>query len=94
MIIDDLDLFRAIVCPSEHNPPLIVYADRMLAGEVSPQCFQTVSWGNCEIGQHRGAIELNQLTATYSCDIRRKSLWNTPLLEDQLGECSAETPDH
>ena len=44
MIVDDLDLVRPLVAPPKYDPPLVVYADRVLAREVSSQGFQTVPW--------------------------------------------------
>jgi hypothetical protein len=93
MIVDNFDLFWTMVRPSEDDPPLIVYADRMSAGEISPQRFQAVSRGNGEICQRGGAVELNEFTASYPCDICRKSLRDAPLLEDQLGKRPAEAPN-
>ena len=94
VIIDDLDLFRSSVCPLKYDSPLIVYADRMLSCEISPQRFQAISWRSGEIAQQDGTVELHQFAASDLCDVRREPLRNASLLEDQLGKRSAETPDH
>ena len=63
MIIDDLDFFRPLIAPPEYDPPLIVYSDRVLAGEVSPQSFQAVARRRHKITKHCGVVQLHQLSA-------------------------------
>ena len=41
MIVHDLDLLRSLIAPPEDDPPLVVDPDRMLAGEVAAQRFQS-----------------------------------------------------
>ena len=94
MIVDNLDLFRPSVRPLKYDPPLIVYANRMLPREISPQRFQAVSWRSGEIAQQDGAVELHQLAASDLCDIRREPLRDASLLKNQLGKRSSEAPDH
>ena len=43
MIVQDLDFLRPLIAPPEYDPPLIVYSDRMLAGEIPSQGFQAVT---------------------------------------------------
>ena len=43
VIVDYLHVFRARIGPSEHDPPLIVDADRVLARQVALQCFKPVA---------------------------------------------------
>ena len=83
MIIHDLDLFRPLIAPPEHDPPLIVYSDRMLASEVPSQSFQSVARRCHKITKHRGVVQLNQFSAGDLGDVCRKPLWNASLLENQ-----------
>jgi len=53
MIIHDLDLLRPLIAPPEHDPPLIVYPDRMLSSQVPSQGFQAISRRHYEIAEHR-----------------------------------------
>jgi hypothetical protein len=94
VIVNDLDLLRSLIRPSEHDPPLIIYPDRMPARQVASQGFQVVSRRCRKVAEHSGVIELYQLATSHPGYICRKSLWNTSLLENQLSERTAETPDH
>jgi hypothetical protein len=94
VIVDDLELFRPSVCPLKYDSPLIVYADRMLPREISPQRFQAISRRSGEIAQQDSAVELHQLATSDLCNVRREPLRDASLLEDQLGKRSAEAPDH
>jgi hypothetical protein len=76
MIVHDLDFLRPLIAPPEYDPPLIVYSDRMLAGEVSSQSFQSVAWRRHEIAKHRGVVQLHQFSAGDLGNVRR-----TPPLE-------------
>ena len=88
MIVNDLDLLRSVIRPSKYDPPLVIYPDRVLAREVTPQSLQAVSRRCSEIANHGGIVELHQLAASYLGYVCRKPLWNPSLLENQLGERS------
>lgn len=94
MIVDNFDLLRTSVCPLKYDSPLIVNANRVLSREIAPQCFQAVSRRGGEVAQQDGAVELYQLATSGLCDVRRESLRDASLLENQLGKRSAEAPDH
>jgi hypothetical protein len=42
MIIDDFRVIAMPVAPNEADPPLLVYANRVLSLPVAPQSFQLV----------------------------------------------------
>src|SRR5205085_7367805 len=94
MIIHDLDLLRPLIAPSEYDPPLIVYSDRMLASEVPSQSFQSVARRRHEITEHCGVVKLHQFSAGDPGHVRRKPLRNASLLENQRGERAPEASDH
>jgi hypothetical protein len=43
VIVDYLHVFGARIGPSEHDPPLIVDADRVLARQIGLESFKTVA---------------------------------------------------
>src|ERR1700722_6810575 len=94
MIIHDLDLFRPLIAPPEHDPPLIVYSDRMLASEVPSPSFQSVARRCHKITKHRGVVQLNQFSAGDLGDVCRKPLWNASLLENPRRCRGPEASDH
>src|SRR5262245_172139 len=94
MIIHHLDLLRPLLCPPEHDPPLIVDADRVLAGEVPSQSFQSVARRCHKITEPCGIVQLHQLSPSDLGNIGRKPLGNAPLAEDQRRERAPEGHDH
>jgi len=82
MIVCDLDLLRPAFAPPEYDPPLIVDSDRMLAGQIASQGFQSISGWRRKIAEGGGGIELHQFAAGDFGDVARKSLWNATLLQD------------
>jgi hypothetical protein len=94
MIINHFDVLGSLIGPPEDDPPLVVYSDRMLAGEIASQYFQTVPRRRCKIAEHGGVVQLHQFSASDLGDVGRKPLWNTPLLENQRRESTAEASDH
>ncbi len=66
----------------------------MFASEVSSQSLQTVTWWRGKIAKHARVIELNQFATSDLYDIRWEPLRDASLPEDQLGNRSAEAPDH
>jgi hypothetical protein len=63
MVVDNLDLFGPFIRPSEYDPPLIVYADRMPSRQVAAQGFQAISRRRCKITQDGRVVELPTSTA-------------------------------
>jgi hypothetical protein len=94
MIIHDLDFFRSLIAPPEYDPPLIVYTDRMLASEVPLQSLQSIAWRRRKITEHYGVVQLHQFSAGDLGEVRRKTLRNASLPENQLGEHSPKGSDH
>ena len=43
MVIDNADMFRAKVCPAEHNTPAVVDADGMGPGKIATETFQVIA---------------------------------------------------
>jgi hypothetical protein len=94
MIIHDLDFLRPLIAPSEYDPPLIVYSDRMFAGEVSSQSFQSVARRRHKITKHCSVVQLHQLSAGDPGNVCRKPLGNASLLENQRRKRAPEASDH
>src|SRR5262249_24609117 len=94
MIIHDLDFLRPLIAPPEYDPSLVVYSDRMLTNEVPSQSFQPVARRRHKITKHCGVVQLHQFSAGDLGNVRRKPLWNAPLLENQRRERAPEASDH
>src|SRR5262245_42939187 len=94
MIVDDLDFLGSRFIPSEYDAPLIVDANRMLAGEIASQSFQAVPRRHGELAQADGVVDLYHFTPADLGYVLWNSLRDPPLFKNQLGEPAAETPDH
>ena len=49
MIVHDFDIFRASSRPAEAYPKLVVHANAVLPGPISPELFKTVAGRNAEV---------------------------------------------
>jgi hypothetical protein len=57
MIIDDFDVLWTLRGPPEANSPLVVDPNAVLAGPISSQGFEPVTWRHAKIGQLDRRIE-------------------------------------
>ena len=57
MVVDHLDIFRAILGPDEADSPLVVNSNRMLARTSSAQRFQTIPGRESQIIERFGMVE-------------------------------------
>src|SRR3954467_14022203 len=93
MIIDDLDVFRAIIDPIKANAPLPVDADAVLTRAIALQQFQSVAWRLAQILNLHCRIEQQQLDPRSLDDIRRE-LPRRLIVKHALGVAAAEGADH
>jgi hypothetical protein len=94
MIIDNLNVFRAVIGPAEYDPPLVIDADRMRANAVALQGFESVAGRRREIAERACIIELHQLAPSDVGDRGREAFWYPPQVMHRLGELALEAPDH
>jgi hypothetical protein len=69
MIVNDLDVFRAVPGPDEANAELIVYADAVLSGTFPFQSFQPISRRHTQIVKSSCPIQHSQLSHGNSFEI-------------------------
>jgi hypothetical protein len=67
VVVHDLDIFSAGVCPTETQTELIVYANAMLPCTIPFQGFQPIPRRHPQIAQSSRNLQLPQLA---SCDSR------------------------
>jgi hypothetical protein len=94
MIADDLDIFGTPVGPSEHDPPLIIDADRVLAGQIALEGFKVVAGRRSQDIEKVGGVHHDKLSARDLCEVRWKPLRDCPVPKDRFGELSLEALDH
>ena len=79
MIIHDLDLMRVVGTPCEHDSPLVVHANRMLARAMSAKGLKPVARRNAQIIQRSGVVEEPQFAQCDTLDARIDALDPLPV---------------
>jgi hypothetical protein len=86
VIVDYLHIFRTRIGPFEHDPPLIIDADRVLTGQITFQSFETIAGRRVQAFKKGGRIHHDQFSARYLGEICRETLRDRAALKDLLGE--------
>jgi len=73
VVIDDRDLIRSTLRPTEHHTPLVVDPYRMESLPSSLQCFQTVPGRHSKIRQLSCVVQIQDLSTR--CP---KQVWGEP----------------
>ena len=96
MVIDDRDLIRSTLRPSEHHPPLVVDPYRMEALPTALQRFETVTRRNSQIHQLRRVVQIQDLATRRTEQVRRERprLLAAAIQEEIFGQSVSEGYDH
>jgi hypothetical protein len=94
VIVDYLNVFGTRICPPEHDPPLIIDADRVLTRQIALKSFKAVAGRRVQGLKKSGGVQHNQFSASYFGKICRETLRDHAALEDRLGKLTLEVPDH
>lgn len=92
MVVHDGHLGGAVLRPSEDDPPLLVDADRMEAGQLAFQGLQAVAGRHGQIGELPGPVHLDQLAQGHPGDGIEAPILLLP--EQLLGVRIGEGLDH
>jgi hypothetical protein len=68
VIVDNLDVMRIGIFPSEADAPLIVDPNTVLAFAVSAQGFELIAWRYHQVFQRTRAMKVEQLPARWPFD--------------------------
>jgi hypothetical protein len=74
VIVDYLYVFGARIGPSEHDPPLIVDPDRVLARQIALESFKAVAGRRVQGFKKDGGVHHNKFSASYLGEICRETL--------------------
>src|SRR5450631_4123850 len=94
VIIDYLHVFGTRIGPPEHDPPLIIDADRMLTRQIALKSFKAVAGRRVQGLKKGGGVHHNQFSASYPGEICRETLRDHATPKDRLGKFPLEAPDH
>jgi len=70
VVIDDLDVCWAVICPDKADTPLVIDANAVLSSSVSFESFQPVTRRGSQKAKRVGAIEQLQLALGDSPHVR------------------------
>ena len=83
---------RVLTLPAETDAPLVIRADAMLAGAVSPECFEMVAGRHAQISQPARAVDLGELAQGDTLNLWRQAV--TAFTPPQLFGPSASKADN
>src|SRR5713101_2431243 len=92
MVVDDLDVPRAVVSPSEANSPLIIDSDAVLPTPITAKLFQSVARRHSQVVQIFRAVQHLQLP--FDLRLERPELPRRTASEQLLGVARSKRPDH
>jgi len=72
VVITYLDIKRVAIEPTETNPPLIIYADRILPRSISLELFKAIACRNPHVVEPMCGIQARQFTPGADYNIRWK----------------------
>lgn len=93
MVIDELNVLRTLIGPSETDAELVVHADRPLPRPILLEAVQAVSRRMFEIIEPRRRIQLEEAAPYPLEEVRRKTL-GTVALKDLSSLSALPTEDH
>jgi len=79
VIVHDLDLRRAIRCPNEAHPELVIDPDRVLSLSLARQSLKPITRRRFQIAEIGGRIEVAQFAPRYFDQISREAFRAFPL---------------
>ena len=93
VVIDNLNLVRAVGLPLQADAPLLVDADGLLAFAVSLEGFEPVSGWDVEVVEFGDGVELGELAQRHAQECGREFA-GLPVLEESGGFPAGEGADH
>jgi hypothetical protein len=97
MIINNLNLIRAVICPNKTEAILVIDPDAVLAFPLSGQFFQMITRGDAEFIDRFYRIKLIQFPGGYSPKVfgaNFSGLTRVDPIEDIFSAFGFEVPDH
>jgi hypothetical protein len=70
VVINDFHIFRTRICPIEAYSPLIVYADAVLTGTITLECFEMIAGRHLQIIEPIRDFELANFSSRNFSNVR------------------------
>ena len=70
MVINDFHIFCACIRPTKTDTPLFVYANAVLTGTITLECFKVIAGWHPQIIKSTSDLELSKLTPCNLSNIR------------------------
>jgi hypothetical protein len=96
VVVDDADLVGAAVSPAEKDAPLVVDADRVIAGEVALERLESVARRDSQILESLGGLESDQFAHGGADEVGGKAAGTggPSSTGEVFGGAVTEAPDH
>src|SRR5215831_20499015 len=92
MVVDDLDVPRAVVSPTEADSPLVVDPDAVLPASIAAELLEPVSRRHTQIVQVLGTVQHLQLSLGLC--LERTEFPRCSAAEQLLGVARSKRPNH
>src|SRR5260370_22780748 len=93
VIVDYLHVFGTRIGPPEHDPPLIIDADRVLTRQIALKSFKAVAGRRAQGLKKSGGGPHTAVSASYLGQIFRDTLLGLAALRDRLGHNAPDNPE-
>ena len=92
MVVADSNYVGSLLSPFKNDAPLIINSDRVVALQITFQCFESISRWNFQIIQFPCTVQLNQFP---QCDTSNRIETSISFFAKQLlGICVAKRLNH
>jgi len=92
MVVNDFDVPRSVIMPTETDSPLIIDSDTVLPPPITAKFLQPVTGRHAQVVQILRAVEHLQLA--FSLCLERTELPRRTAREQLLGVARGKRPDH
>ena len=93
MIVDDLDVVRVAVHPTEADAPLVVHPDTVQASTISAQFLKSITWGQPKILELHRRVDETELPEHHAPEVGREAA-DRLALPEPFGVAISEAPNH
>jgi hypothetical protein len=92
MIVNDLDVPRTVVSPTEADPPLVIDSDAVLAASITAELLQAIAREHAKVIEVLGAVEHLQLS--FGLRLGRSESFRDLAFEELLRGARRKRPNH
>ena len=73
VIVGDLNFVRIPILPAKADAPLLIHANTVLTGSITPKLLQSIPWRDAKVGELLGRVYSHQFAQHGALEVRRIS---------------------